>query len=260
MRRPGTAGGLLIAACATALGCFGTDPAARTSLLERSPPAAEHADAGLLLNTRLIEQSIGDAYLNDGLWADTIRPLGHEQGALLARNGLRVGVLSGVLPDRFDRLVHSETTAISPMLRTLVPGQAKVVPVNGPLEKCSYRVVRELSADPEPVELTAAECGLAVTATPTPGGRLKLSCAVQVQHGDKRAWLAESADGSEFTRRDRKPLATYPALTFEVVVDAEDYVLIGAIAEPGDSLGQAFFFTTAELPRQRVLVLRAGTK
>lgn len=253
MRRP--AGLLFVAACAAAVGCFWTGTA-RTSLRDHQPV---RPDAGLLLNTRLIEQPLGNGYLNGGLWDATACPIGHEQAVLLARNGLRVGILSGVLPDRFDRLAHSEATTISPMLRTLVPGQAKVVPVNGPLEQCSYRAVRELAADPEAVELTMAECGLAVTASET-GGRVKLTCAVQVQHGDKRAWLAETADGTEFTRRDRKPLAAYPALTFDVTVGPDDYLLLGATADPADTLGQAFFLTTAELPRQRVLVIRAGKK
>ena len=259
MRRPGTTGGLLLVmACAAAAGCFWTGEA-RTVLLDRGRGAAQ-PDAGLILNTRLIEQVVGDPYLNGGLWGATARPVGHEQSALLARNGLRVGVLSGVLPDPFDRLVHSESATVSPMLRTVVPGRPKVVPVNGPLDRCSYRAVRDLSADPETVELSAAECGLAVTAAPAAGGRVRLACAFQVQHGDKRAWLAETADGSEFTRRDRKPLAAYPALTFEVTVGPDDYLLIGATADPADTLGQAFFLTADDLPRQRVLVIRAGKK
>jgi hypothetical protein len=259
MRRPGTAGGLLfVLACAAAAGCFWTGKT-RTSLLDRGREFAR-ADAGLLLNTRLIEQPLGDPYVNGGLWDSTARPLGHEQSALLARNGLRVGVLSGVLPDSFDRLVHSEATTISPTLRTVVPGQPKVVPVNGPLERCSYLAVGELAADPELVEVTAAECGLAVTAVPADGGRVKLTCAFQVQHGDKRAWVAETADGTEFTRRDRKPLAEYPRLTFEVTVEPDDYLLIGPTPDAADTLGQAYFVTAGDLPRQRVLVIRAGTK
>jgi hypothetical protein len=256
MRRAG--GVLFVTACAAAAGCFWAG-SARTALLDRARSPAP-GTGGLLLNTRLIEQPLGDAYLNAGLWDAAARPLGHEQSALLARNGLRVGVLSGVLPDPFDRLVHSEATTVSPMLRTVVPGQAKVVPVNGPLEQCSYLTVSELAADPQPVELTSAECGLAVTAVPAAGRRVKLTCAFQVQHGDKRAWLAETADGSEFTRRDRKPMETFPGLTFEVTVEPDDYLLVGPTADPIDTLGQAFFVTPDGLPRQRVLVIRAGMK
>src|SRR5436305_1887610 len=82
----------------------------------------------------------------------------------------------------------------------------------------------------------AAACGRGVTAVRVAGGRVRLTCAFEVQHGEKRAWLAETADGTEFTRRDRKPLAAYPGLTFEVTVGPDDYLLVGPTPDAADTL------------------------
>jgi hypothetical protein len=115
-----------------------------------------------------------------------------------------------------------------------------------------------LAADAVPVELTAAECGLSVTARPGEGDRVTLVCEPQVQHGDKQAWLKPSADGTEFTRRDAKPLEAFPTLAFEVTLGPQDYLLIGPADDPADTLGQAFFYAATESrARQRVLVIRA---
>jgi hypothetical protein len=214
---------------------------------------------GLAIRTVLVERPAGDPFLSRGLWASAGKPLPHEQSALLARNGLRVGVLTGMVPGEFEALVTSEHAAASPhMHRTMQPDRPKVVPVHGPLDRCSYRAFPDLAADAVPVELTAAECGLSVIARPAGGDRVTLVCEPQVQHGDKQAWLKPSADGTEFTRRDAKPLEAYPMLAFEVTLGPQDYLLIGPADEPADTLGQAFFYTaTEDRARQRVLVIRA---
>jgi hypothetical protein len=196
--------------------------------------------------------------LSRGLWASAGAPVPHELAALLAQNGLRVGVLTGMVPGEFDQLITSEHAAISPTHRTLQPNKPKVVPVNGPLGRCSYRVVHDLAADPARVELTGAECGLSVTARPADGGRVTLLCEPQVQHGEKQAWLKPTTDGSGFARRDAKPLEAYPTLAFEVTLGPQDYLVVGPADDPVDTLGQAFFYAAAEdRVRQRVLVIRA---
>ena len=256
MRRPWKASGLLVLVCAAATGCLfrGSDSRSagwydRVRAMTGSGPA---------IRTVLIERPAGDPFLSRGLWASAGKPLTHEQSALLARNGLRVGVLTGMVPGEFEQLITSEHATINPMHRTLQPNKPKVVPVNGPLERCSYRAFHDLAADPTPVELAAAECGLSVTARPGEGDRVTLVCEPQVQHGDKQAWLKPSADGTEFTRRDAKPLEAFPTLGFEVTLGPQDYLVVGPADEPADTLGQAFFYAATEnRARQRVLVIRA---
>ncbi|HET6572607.1 MAG TPA: hypothetical protein VFG68_03315 [Fimbriiglobus sp.] len=256
MRRPRTACVLLIFVCAAATGCLfrGSDPRS-AGWYDR---LRAMTGSGLAIRTVLIERPAGDPFLGRGLWASAGTPLPHEQSALLARNGLRVGVLTGMVPGEFEQLITSERATVNPMHRTMQPGKPKVVPVNGPLGRCAYRAFPDLAADAVPVELTAAECGLSVTARPGEGDRVTLFCEPQVQHGDKQAWLKPSADGTEFTRKDGKPLEAFPSLAFEVTLGPRDYLVVGPTDEPDGTLGQAFFYTaTTDRARQRVLVIRA---
>jgi hypothetical protein len=256
MRRPGKASGLIVLVCAAATGCLFRGSDSRSAGWYDRVRAM--AGTGLAIRTVLVERPAGDPYLSRGLWASGGKPLPHEQSALLARNGLRVGVLTGMVPGEFDHLITSEHTAVNPMHRTMQPNKPKVVPVNGPLDRCAYRAVHDLAADPVRVELGGAECGLSVTTTPGEGDRVTLICEPQVQHGDKQAWLKPSADGTEFTRRDAKPLESFPTLSFEVTLGPQDYLLIGPTEDPVDTLGQTFFYTaTEDRARQRVLVIRA---
>ncbi|HVK18271.1 MAG TPA: hypothetical protein VM533_15120 [Fimbriiglobus sp.] len=256
MRRPWKASGLMVLVCAAATGCLFRGSDARSAgWYDR---VRSMTGSGLAVRTVLIERPAGDPYLSRDLWASAGKPLSHEQSALLARNGLRVGVLTGMVPGEFEQLVTSEQAAVNPMHRTMQPSKPKVVPVNGPLERCSYRAFHDLAADPTPSELFTAECGLSVTVRPGEGDRVTLVCEPQVQHGDKQAWLKPSADGTEFTRRDAKPLEAFPTLSFEVTLGPQDYLLVGPADEPADTLGQAFFYSVTEnRARQRVLVIRA---
>ena len=68
----------------------------RTSMAKALTPMVP--PEGLLVQSVLLEQPIGDAFLDRALWESTL-PVGEpELRALLAENGLRVGILSGALP------------------------------------------------------------------------------------------------------------------------------------------------------------------
>ncbi|MFO0849527.1 MAG: hypothetical protein U0871_13370 [Gemmataceae bacterium] len=256
MRRPRTAACVLVVAA----GCFSPDLGPRQANWfdrVREQTGAALAD-GLVLRTGLIELPPGDPFLTTELWAAAGKPVPHEQAVLLARNGLRVGVLGGLTPARFDALTASDATFKFGTDRTFKPGAPRVVPVNGPLDRAAVRTVADLSADPAERTFTAAECGLSVTARPAAGGRVTLTCEPQVQYGDKELFLTAAADGSGFARTDHKPREAYPALRFEVTLAADEYLVVGPTAEPDGTLGQALFFDAADgRVRQRVLVIRA---
>jgi hypothetical protein len=258
MRRPWMASGLLVLVCAAATGCLFRGPDSRSAGWFDRVRGLTGVESGLTLRTVLIERPAGDPYLSRGLWESAGKPVPHELSTLLARNGLRVGVLSGMVPGEFDRLVTSEHSTVSPMLRTFQPGKPRVVPVNGPLDRCTYQVLHDLAADPARVELAGAECGLSITARLADDDRVTLLCEPQVQHGEKQAWLKPTTDGTGFARRDAKPLEAYPTLAFEVTLGPQDYLIVGPADEPADTLGQAYFYPAGEdRLRQRVLVIRA---
>lgn len=259
MRRPRTAACVLVGAA----GCFTpADPGPRQANWfdrVREQTGAALAD-GLVLRTGLIELPPGDPFLTTELWAAAGKPVPHEQAVLLARNGLRVGVLGGLIPARFDALTASDATFKFGTDRTFKPGVPRVVPANGPLDRAVVRTVADLSADPAERTFAAAECGLSVTARPAAGGRVTLTCEPQIQYGDKELFLTAAADGSGFARTDHKPREAYPALRFEVTLAADEYLVVGPAADPDGTLGQALFLDAADgRVRQRVLVVRASS-
>lgn len=244
---------------ALACGCFGPVPRTAGWLDQVRGRGGPLPTDGLYLQTVLIDQPAGDAYLNREIWTAASKPLTHPHAILLAQNGLRVGIVTGPLPGEFDRLLSTEATVINPMLRTVQPGKPKVVPLNGPLERAQYQVIHDLAADPTNIDVMAAECGLAVTATQEGTARLRLHCEFQVQHGDRQAWLKPTADGSSFARQDHKSQESYPTLAFDVTLSPNDYLIVGTSETPAEKLGQACFIHAAEgRVRQRLLVIRAG--
>ncbi|HEY2784998.1 MAG TPA: hypothetical protein VGJ05_08490 [Fimbriiglobus sp.] len=213
----------------------------------------------VVLMTSLIDRPGGDPYLNDGLWASADKPLPHETAALLAENGIRVGVISGIPPAEFSALVTSDKSTTARRLNLRRLNEPKVLPILGPVEALEYSVLSGLKADRVGVSVAGAECGFEVTPAPADDDRVTISFKPQVQHGPRQSWIKAAADGSGFAWDNRKPLEDYPALACSVTLEKSDYLIVGATDKPAGTIGEAFFF--AKEPgriRQRVLVVRAS--
>lgn len=233
------------------------NPNVNTSVTARLAPPVADGGHRVTLQTRLIEQPAGDEYLTHGLWKAAADPLSHEHSTRLAVNGLRVGVVSGQLPGELERLASSDSAAVNPMLRTFLAGQPKAVPVNGPLPRCAAAVRADLSGDPAPKTWQAADCGVVVTATPLPDGRLSARIEFQVQHGERTFQYHPNSDGTAFDGRHQRTVEAFPTLAFEVTLRRGDVLLFGATDAPAGTLGQAFFFPpAADRLRQRVLMVQ----
>jgi hypothetical protein len=207
----------------------------------------------------LIEQPVGDPFLNRDLWAAGWPAAGGQTRALLAENGLRAAVLGGNLPPRFQALLDSEPDTVNPHGLTFATRKDAVIPTAGPIDRCEYEVRTGLGGKPERVELREARCGVLVRPEATPDGRVRVWCEPQVQHGERQEWLRPTADGTQFVVQGEVPLEKYPALGFDVALGPNDYLLIGWDADRDGTLGAAMFAVEAGgRPRQRVLVVRAG--
>ena len=244
-------------ACAllAAAGCW---PHALNLRRPEKPPAAPAPQAaGFMLRTTLIDRPAGDEYLARGLWDSATQPLPHELAARLARNGVRVGVLSGVLPGEFATLIAAEGVLLDPMDRMCPPGEAKLVPVCGPVGSAAFDYWADVAGAGQLLRLAEVEGGLGVR----PGfeaGRVKLACEFQLQHGAKQAFLKPTEDGSQFTQRSQKSLERLSELDFAVTLNEGDYLLVGATESPAGTLGAVLFVDPeAARPRQRVLSVRA---
>lgn len=250
---------LCLVACGLALapaGCFLFPHPTPTPAVVRSAPAVGTTDAGprVAFDTRLIEQPLGESYFDRRLWAETTDPLPHQLTALLAANGIRVGLIAGTPSAEFSRLA-GDGTAVSPTLRRTTAGKPTLVPVNGPLDRCSLAVIPTLTADAKKLDLSAVECGLTATATPQPSGKVAVRCEFRLQHGGKRVLWTPTADGG-FDRTEGRTPEAFPTLTFEVELDSKDTLVVGPTRETESTLGAAFFHT-ADGKSQRALVVKA---
>jgi hypothetical protein len=223
----------------------------------RTAAQAPDADGRIVMQTRLIERPAGDEYLTHGLWKGTTDPLPHELSARLAVNGLRVGVVSGQLPVELEKLAASDAAVVNPMLRTFRPGRPKAVPVNGPLANCAAAVRSDLSGEAEAKAWSAADCGIIVTATPIPDGRLAVRVEYQIQHGERTFAYQPNSDGTAFDGRHQRSVEPFPSLAFEVNLRRGDILLFGATDAPAGTLGQAYFYPgESDRLRQRVLLVQ----
>jgi hypothetical protein len=256
MRRAGL--GLVVLACAaTAAGClFRADrPTVPDIVRALAPPLQPE---GAIVDSVLIEQPLGDAFLDRELWAGVL-PVGQpETRALFAENGLRAGVISGAGPQKFQALLESESDTVNPQRMTFQLRKEVVIPTAGPADPCRYFVLTDLAGQPRSVELKQARCGVLVRPQPVAEGRVRLWCEPQVQHGVRQEWFRPNEDGTRFTKGEEVPTEKYPVLGFEVLLEPDDYLLVGWSADEPQSLGEAAFAADAGgRPRQRVLVIRA---
>jgi hypothetical protein len=206
-------------------------------------------------DTRLVEQPADDAYLAREVWGSVTDPLPHQLSALLAANGLRVGVISGPLPADLDSLATGRGSAVTPTLRRGLLGNPKAIPVNGPLDRGTADVTDTLTADARKLSVTAADCVMVATASDGTAGSLTVRCQFVVRHGEKQARWVPTDDG-KFDRADDRPTEDLPTLAFEVTLAPSDTLLVGPTADADDTLG-GLFFITADQAKRRVLVLRA---
>lgn len=251
----------VIVVCAMVAGGCNT----RTALTSRAPIESVARSLapvvpveGIYLESVILERPLGDPFLDRDLWAEALPVGSQETRALLSENGLRAGILSGTLPQRFQALLESETEALGGRGLTFAMRKDEVLPTSGPNERCEFGLLADLAGKRAPVVLKQARGGVLVRPEPLGGGRVKVWCEPQIQHGEKRDLLRPSADGTGFVKFEEVPLARYLPLGFDAQLGRNEYLLIGWHADQADTLGAALFAVEAAgQPRQRVLVVRA---
>jgi hypothetical protein len=248
-----------MSAAAISAGCFAFDrnamPDVTSSPIERTSYAA--AADRVILDYRLVDQPAGDPFATDGIWDMARSFLTHEQEALLAENGLRVGLISGVVAPEFLSRVTTERYLIDPRAYATKPGEEKIIPINGPVERASIRVVRDWKTADETLQAMGVECGLAVTGMPAERNQIQFTCEPAIQFGEKQAWLRPSADRTQFVWDRSKTKDPFSTLSWQIVLGAGDYLIVGPTSQPSGTLGELFFFAAEPARvRQRFLVIR----
>jgi hypothetical protein len=251
---------VVLALASGAAGCCfqGTAPGGATAGDARRAAEAP-AGHGIVVDVRLVERPAGDEFLNQGVW-----DLGNEQCVdlevkpVLEVNGLRVGLIGGTLPPRLQALLKSPRTCPDPRVLHAAPDQPIPLAVGPPRPKLAFRSFQ--GGQGRAAELADASCFFEVTPALVGEGGVRLRFTPHIRHGKAKAepQVARDPDGSlRWAVEAKEPVEEFPQLVWELPVNADEYVLIGARCDRPGTLGAAYFLT-ADGKGQKLLVLRAA--
>ncbi len=239
------------------VGCTTAEPARTTSWLDRlrtiQPPTGTDV---VQMQVALIEQRVGDPYLNEGLWIladEGIIPFERKQ--VLENNGFRIGQVGRV--PQLQTLLTSERSCANPREMRLHTGDAKEL-LLGPVQPvCRFQLRQDGEA--EAVALEQAQLMLVVVATQTRDGSIRLRFTPQVQHGETHLVPSPAPDHTGITLLPQRAMDHYATLSWEVTLSPSEYVVVGARYDRPGSLGfQAFVRADEAPPVQRLLVIHVN--
>jgi hypothetical protein len=213
------------------------------------------------LDVAVVERPAGDHYLNHDVWdmADE-QAIDLERKPVLDDNGLRAGLIGGLLPADLLALLSSDRTCPEPHRIRLQAGTASPLPMGRQQSRCAFDLHAGRGATA--VSLQDASCFLEVTPTLAEDGRIMLHLTPVIRHGTSRVEPRAVRDASGEHRWDMKAeqsTETYEALSWDLAVNPDEYAVIGTRIERADTLGQRFFLDPeAATPIQRLLVIRCG--
>lgn len=243
-------------------GCLTGNPTRSTFWVERS--SLFHFPSGpdvVVMYVALLEQPVGDRYINHDLWEQADEQAAHtERRALLAANGFRVAQLGGILPSRLHTLLTSERSCINPYRSHIHEGHASVVKLRPEMPQCSFDL--HVGAEDKSITLDQALCTLVVTPTLTRDGKTRLRFTPQVQHGETVMMPRPATDPNgvyTWSLREQRPTEVYDDLSWEVTLAPNEFVVVGARHDQPNTLGwQSFVCRDLSRPKQYLLAIRTG--
>jgi hypothetical protein len=215
------------------------------------------------LMVAIVEQPLGDSYLNHELWelVDE-QQFDFETKGKLADNGLRAGVLGGTPPARLQRLITSERCC-EPPRRIRMREDGKNTVARGTVRD-DFKLTLQHGEETIPLEREKGSVELEVTPTIKDEQHITLRFTPVIKHGDPEMRprpLREPSGVLRWDLRIDQPAEPVDWLSWEMTVAANDYILVAPLLESEDSLGRSCFL---DLPRekvgratQRLLILRA---
>jgi len=248
--------GILI--CSTA-GCLNDRPAKSTSLIDRvrgmGGPTGPDA---VFIEYALIERPAGSAGINREAWANVDEQvLASDKRALLSENGLRVGIVGGLLPSEIEAMIANPKSAIGHRQRRLYANNAAVLPMNGPVPVAEYQMLASLDGKPATLKFEQAQFSLNITPSFAADGRIKVKSCPEIEFNDRKSWLPTGAAGSAWA--GNKPAEKPESLAWEVSLSAREFAIVGSHHERGNWIGNQIFTGTVGHDKvQRLLIVRAG--
>lgn len=248
--------GVLAAVC---VGCLSQSHSRTMSWLDRLRPfnGPSGPDA-VFLNVATLERPAGDDYLDREIWTGVdAQVIEAESKAVLDDNGLRIGLVSGLMPERLATLLdskkanlgtrHYETRADTPVL---LPQGPEWPQATADVQQDGRTL---------PVEYEHAQCALQATVALLGDGRVRVRFVPQIQHGERRLWPQMPLTGAATPAAGDRPTVLYDALGWEVALGPNEFLVVGSRSARRTSLGGLFFLGAGPaVNTQRLLVIRAG--
>jgi hypothetical protein len=244
------------------IGCTTVSPRSKSMFGGLSPFRGPTGSDVVQLEWGLIERPVGDHYLNEDLWAlanEQVIPL--ERKDELETNGLRIASIGGLLPAEFLELVRSERNNPSPQRKQVRSGHPTVLALGPIREKCSlaWQPGVYILEGFWPGFLCNAQLGIAVTPSLADDNKVHLSFTPQIEHGELKMSIRPTADGSGWTNTPQRITDKYGALSWDVTLAANDYLVVGCWFKSANCFGKEAFVRVDEpRPVQRLLVIRAA--
>ena len=213
------------------------------------------------MDIALLERPVGDSYINRDLWTTADEQvIALERKAQLDDNGFRVGQIGGITPAGLQTLLTSERSCTDPRRIQVHAGKPTTLSLGPTAVECCYEI--DQNGQKAPVSLAQARCMLEIVPTLTKEGRTKLTFTPIIQHGGATLSLKPVADSSgvkQWSLQEERPAERYPALSWEVTLAPNEYVVIGGRFDRPQTLGHQCFIRAGEsTPVQRLLVIRTG--
>jgi hypothetical protein len=211
------------------------------------------------IDIALLEQPIGDRYLNEELWMladEQFMPLDRKR--ILVDNGLRVGQISGITPPGLQALLTSERTNPNPRQAQMRAKNTTKVELGPVVEQCRFEINKESGQNSKIVEIKNALCTMEITPTLADGGRTRLRFLPHVGQGNAGGLRGISAQTINWLAKQQQPEERYEQLGWDVSLLPNEYIVVGGRYDRPNTIGQVCFIRTEEVnPIQRLLVIRA---
>src|SRR5262249_24570601 len=128
---------------------------------------------GVLIDMLLVEQPLGDPFVNEEIWGCTDeQATGMERKALLVDNGFRVGQVVGLSPAKLQNLLSSERHGVGRGGKSRAGGGSPRVTLGASQPECSFRIKTESGSGD--VTLAQGQCTLLIEPALTADGRIRL--------------------------------------------------------------------------------------
>ena len=252
---------VLVAMAAGGVGCGGLDTLPSYSRVQppASPPEADH-QRYVAVDVAFIECPYGDHFLAEELWQRGDEHIDLDVQPVLEENGLRVCRLGGLLPARLQALLTSAKSCNAPRRIRADLDKATAVLVG---EKHPHLAIQYRDGDKaRDIQLAQAQCLFELIPSQGEDDGLRLRFRSRLRHGPPllETKVAHDPGGSlRWTMEHNEPSEELPALTWELPLRTDEFIVIGTRLDRPGTFGQACFLPPDKArAKQTVLVLRAS--